>query len=138
MKKFGTPNGAGPGSANEKVGFAAVGTPDLVVVAVDLVFGLAGFETGATVTLPAPPAFWLTLECGLTVPEEEDDEELEPELPEEAGAEVVDEVVVVVDVVVEVLGAAHVAFTFLTGPVPGGTRADTGVPAGTFTLKVSV
>ena len=27
MKKFGTPSGAGPGSANENVGFAAVGTP---------------------------------------------------------------------------------------------------------------
>jgi hypothetical protein len=27
MKKFGTPIGAGPGSANEKVGLAAVGTP---------------------------------------------------------------------------------------------------------------
>jgi hypothetical protein len=27
MKKFGTPIGAGPGSANENVGFAAVGTP---------------------------------------------------------------------------------------------------------------
>jgi hypothetical protein len=29
MKKFGTPIGAGPGSANENVGFAAVGTPPL-------------------------------------------------------------------------------------------------------------
>jgi hypothetical protein len=27
MKKFGTPNGAGPGSANENVGFDGVGTP---------------------------------------------------------------------------------------------------------------
>jgi hypothetical protein len=27
MKKFGTPTGAGPGSANEKVGFDEVGTP---------------------------------------------------------------------------------------------------------------
>jgi len=36
MKKFGTPSGAGPGDANEKVGFAAVGTPFLV-------FGDGGF-----------------------------------------------------------------------------------------------
>ena len=36
MKKFGTPIGAGPGNANEKVGFAAVGTPLLV-------FGDGGF-----------------------------------------------------------------------------------------------
>src|SRR5947209_503080 len=30
MKKFGTPIGAGPGRANEKVGLAGVGTPPLV------------------------------------------------------------------------------------------------------------
>jgi hypothetical protein len=29
MKKFGTPIGAGPGSANENVGFDGVGTPPL-------------------------------------------------------------------------------------------------------------
>jgi hypothetical protein len=33
MKKFGTPNGAGPGTENENVGFAAVGTPLLVLAA---------------------------------------------------------------------------------------------------------
>lgn len=31
MKKFGTPIGAAPGSANEKVGLAGVGSPALVV-----------------------------------------------------------------------------------------------------------
>jgi hypothetical protein len=35
MKKFGTPSGAGPGSANEKVGFAGVGTPGPVGPDVD-------------------------------------------------------------------------------------------------------
>jgi hypothetical protein len=32
----------------------------------------------------------------------------------------------------------HEAVTLLTGPVPGGTSADVGVPGGTLTLKVSV
>jgi hypothetical protein len=43
MKKFGTPIGAGPGRAKEKVGLAGVGTPPLPVA-----FGLAGpFFLGA-------------------------------------------------------------------------------------------
>jgi hypothetical protein len=33
MKKFGTPNGAGPGSAKEKVGLLGVGTPGPVIPA---------------------------------------------------------------------------------------------------------
>lgn len=33
MKKFGTPSGAGPGKANENVGFAGVGTPFFDVAA---------------------------------------------------------------------------------------------------------
>jgi hypothetical protein len=33
---------------------------------------------------------------------------------------------------------AHDALTVLTGPVPGGTSADAGVPGGTLTLRVSV
>ena len=40
MKKFGTPSGAGPGSANENVGFAVVGTPGPVGPEA---FGLSGF-----------------------------------------------------------------------------------------------
>jgi hypothetical protein len=50
MKKFGTPNGAGPGSENENDGFAAVGTPLFVagagglgvVVGLVLVLGPVG------------------------------------------------------------------------------------------------
>jgi hypothetical protein len=34
--------------------------------------------------------------------------------------------------------AAHDSETFFTGPVPGGTSADAGVPGGTFTSKVNV
>ena len=43
MKKFGTPIGAGPGSANEKVGLDGVGTPGPVGPEA---FGLAGFDLG--------------------------------------------------------------------------------------------
>lgn len=52
MKKFGTPIGAGPGSAYEKVGFDGVGTPPLVAggggaVGVDFFFGLGlAFDLG--------------------------------------------------------------------------------------------
>lgn len=41
MKKFGTPSGAAPGSANENVGFAVVGTPGPVG---PVVFGLNGLD----------------------------------------------------------------------------------------------
>ena len=37
-----------------------------------------------------------------------------------------------------VLVGTHDAVTFLTGPVPGGTSADVGVPGGTLTLKVNI
>jgi hypothetical protein len=44
MKKFGTPIGAAPGSAKEKVGFDGVGTPAGVVGGAGLAGdGLAGF-----------------------------------------------------------------------------------------------
>src|SRR5437660_2384822 len=50
MKKLGTPIGAGPGSANEKVGLAGVGTPLLVTggggVGGLAFFGLAFFGLG--------------------------------------------------------------------------------------------
>jgi hypothetical protein len=61
------------------------------------------------------------------------------------GAGVVDVGVVEVDVGVVpiegpelVLVGTHEARTLLTGPVPGGTSADVGVPGGTLTLKVNV
>lgn len=44
---------------------------------------------------------------------------------------------VVVVVVVGVVVGVHEAWTFLTGPVPGGTRLEAGVPAGALTSKVS-
>jgi hypothetical protein len=47
-------------------------------------------------------------------------------------------VVVTVGALVVVEGCAHDAETLFTGPVPGGTKAEAGVPAGTFTLNVSV
>jgi hypothetical protein len=48
--------------------------------------------------------------------------------------------VVVVPVVPDplLLGWVQEAWTFLTGPVPGGTRLEAGVPEGAFTSKVSV
>jgi hypothetical protein len=46
--------------------------------------------------------------------------------------------VVVVDVVVVVVVVVHEAWTFLTGPVPGGTRLEAGVPGGALTSKVSL
>ena len=46
--------------------------------------------------------------------------------------------VVVFDVVVVVVVVVHEAWTFLTGPVPGGTRLEAGVPGGALTSKVSV
>ena len=46
--------------------------------------------------------------------------------------------VVVGVLVVPVLVAAQDSETFFTGPVPGGTSADAGVPGGTFTSNVNV
>jgi hypothetical protein len=47
MKKFGTPNGAGPGNANEYVGFAADGTPPADR-------GVAGLAGAGEITPPPP------------------------------------------------------------------------------------
>jgi hypothetical protein len=47
-------------------------------------------------------------------------------------------VVVVVVVVVLVVVGVQDAWTFLTGPVPAGTRLEAGVPGGALTSKVSV
>lgn len=48
-------------------------------------------------------------------------------------------VVVLVPVPVPPLaGLVQEAWTFLTGPVPGGTRLEAGVPGGALTWKVSV
>jgi hypothetical protein len=45
MKKFGTPSGAGPGRANENVGFDGPGTPGPVIpVGADLLFLVARFD----------------------------------------------------------------------------------------------
>ena len=44
----------------------------------------------------------------------------------------------VVPVPVDVLGAVQDAWTLFTGPVPGGTSDEAGVPGGTFTENVSV
>jgi hypothetical protein len=44
----------------------------------------------------------------------------------------------VVGVEVVELGCEQDACTLFTGPVPGGTNDDAGVPAGTFTSKDSV
>jgi len=103
MKKFGTPNGAGPGSENEYVGFDGVGTPPepvegvgLVVFFFELCFWLCGF-LDLPVALFGPLLFgaewwdgcW-TLLVGVVV-------------VDFVGCGVVCEVVVVVDVVVVVL-----------------------------------
>lgn len=58
MKKFGTPSGAGPGSAKENVGLAGVGTPGPVgpvtpVAPFDATF-FAVVVTVETALLPAP------------------------------------------------------------------------------------
>jgi hypothetical protein len=158
MKKFGTPSGAGPGVANEKVGFAAVGTPFLVfgdggfgvfVVEV-LVEGLLGPVGPLDPLLPVGPLAPL-LPVGPLGPEV-------PLLPfdppeprrRDGGEELVVVPVVVgvvevlvvgggvdVVVVVGVLGA-HEALTLLIGPTPAGTIAEAGVPVGTLTLKLCV
>jgi hypothetical protein len=54
MKKLGTPIGAGPGSAKENVGLAAVGTPPGPV-------GLFGFALWFACALPLPLALLLPL-----------------------------------------------------------------------------
>ena len=49
MKKFGTPTGAGPGSAKENVGLPADGAPPAVVVA-----GFLTLELPIAVDCPPP------------------------------------------------------------------------------------
>jgi hypothetical protein len=153
MKKFGTPNGAGPGRESENEGFEAVGTPPLVVggwglvLFLDLPVPFPVFLVVVVLVLSEGTRLWATLEL---LPE------LGLEDPWPPPVFVCEEVVLVVDDVVEVLLLVVVevdvvlvvvvvvvvgvqeAWTFLTGPVPGGTRLEAGVPAGALTSKVSV
>jgi hypothetical protein len=133
MKKFGTPSGAGPGNANEKVGFAAVGTPFaarggwgfatapvcvLVTMRVErpapgLAAGRLLWRDGRWV-LPGPLGFGGELELVLVV--------------------LVDVVVVVAEVVVE----EQDSVTDATPTLTGSEIEERGVPGGTSTLKVKV
>ena len=149
MKKFGTPIGAAPGSANEKVGFDDVGVPPVPRrdgVFVGLVVGLVvlplpPLPLPPPVFLPEPPPLWVD-GCWL-VPG--------PvglggfwwvvvlELEELVLVDVVVVVVVVVDEEEDdELGVWQDSETLTIGSVTGRFSADTGVPGGTFTLKVSV
>jgi hypothetical protein len=64
MKKFGTPMGAGPGSANEKVGLDGVGTPPLVTGG----GGVVGFLTFLGFLDFFGAAGWVTLLPACEVP----------------------------------------------------------------------
>ena len=165
MKKFGTPNGAGPGNENENVGFPADGTPpEPRNPEEDLLFDLALFfpEDGA------PPVdffflfgffFFLAgfLALGLCAegfcffPEPEgvggpEDPVLVPvEVVVVVGTETepdpVDPVVPVDPVPVEPEPGApdeHDSVTPITGSFTGSEIEDNGVPAGTFTVKESL
>jgi hypothetical protein len=145
MKKFGTPIGAGPGSANENVGFDAVGTPSLPVL-FGLGFGLLGFfglglgfvagfflagvgclDGCSTFTGPRArggPAAVVVVVDGLVVVVEE-----EVDVVEGVVVEVVN------GIVVEVVGGAHDSVTLAMVPVTGSGIDDTGVPGGTSTTK---
>lgn len=163
MKKFGTPNGAAPGSANEKVGLAGVGTPGPVgpvVAGLGAAFlclpELPFFTALGVIVLPVvslPRVLLglakvedLVLGCW-DVAEEEDEEEGEVGREVvlvvvgvvDCGVEVVFELVVVtVGVGVEVVAAGwQLAVTLWTGGVPGGSIEAGGVPGGAFTVKVS-
>jgi hypothetical protein len=157
MKKFGTPSGAGPGSANEKVGLAGVGTPGPVIpVGVGFCFAalLTVFLNFAVRveaflrSLPTELLGFLKAEVtgfvfflAVDVVEEEDDEE-EGVVVVAVGVVVVVvlEGVVVVTVacgVVE-LDGWQFAVTFWTGGVPGGSICAGGVPGGALTVKVTV
>jgi hypothetical protein len=157
MKKFGTPSGAGPGSAKENVGLEGVGTPFLEVfgggLAEDFLFF---FLPPLLPLLLLPPLLFLEPYVDLD-PEEapgllpEPPPELlwEPEPDDLVVVVLVEVVVVLVDVVVvvvvlrvvvvvEVAGWVQEACTLFTGPVPGGTICEAGVPGGSFTVKVRV
>jgi hypothetical protein len=144
MKKFGTPIGAGPGSANENVGFDGVGTPfpELfglgfgLLGAFDLGFGFAaGFFAGvgcldgcSTFTGPrargGPAAVVVVVDWVVVVVD--------------AEVDVVEGVVVdVVDgTVLEVVCGAHDSDTLAIDPVTGSGIDETGVPGGTSTTKL--
>ena len=149
MKKFGTPSGAGPGSAKENVGLAGVGTPFRVVGAGGLAFFVAAtVESVCVMAVPTVffvPLFWLPLD--LVEGREPFCLVLDVLLGVvvvdwgvvEVGVVVVDDgevVVALTEGVVEVVGV-HDAVTLFTGPVPGGTSAEAGVPGGTLTWNVN-
>jgi hypothetical protein len=145
MKKFGTPIGAGPGSANENVGLAGVGMPLLVrggggvggaaFLCFFLAFFLAagcwrllpacavpGFSRVGFCPLRCPEAFEVGLDevllvvvVGVEEPADED-EDLDPEPEDDFG---LGEVAVDVDVevAVEVVGGGAVAVTVAAGVV---------------------
>lgn|SRR5579884_494928 len=154
MKKFGTPIGAGPGSAKENVGLAGVGTPAEVVVGGVLGAGLWGAawagEPAETVMAPAAPPLLAPAEvegpwCApfLPAPEGLDGCEAEVEVEvvgglEELGVVEVWLVVVVGSGEVDVLLGTQEAETLFTGPMLGGTSAEVGVPGGALTVKVIV
>jgi hypothetical protein len=144
IKKFGTPNGAGPGSANENVGFAAVGTPfldtganglaaDVVVV---VVVGVVAFVPVPFVSFPPGPVAPDGLRTGFLP------------FPGDVDGGGCDDVAVVglvevVDVVTlgtgELLAdGAHAADTLRTGGVPGGTNDEAGVPGAALTVNTNV
>jgi hypothetical protein len=165
MKKLGTPSGAGPGSANENVGFAVVGTPGPVGPDV---FGLTGFGLDFLWVLCLEFFFvavlvLLVMSWPLELPGFLNPDELVecwpllwelPEPPEEEwcdGVVLVVVVVVVVGVVVRdgvvvvtvtvgvvLVEGWQLAVTFETGGVPGGSICAGGVPGAALTVKVSV
>src|SRR5579884_2073781 len=150
MKKFGTPIGAAPGSEKEKVGLAAVGTPPGVRSL------LGGGGVGAVGTVGAvPPLGWvLFLVLGLPPVKplllcEEDLFFLPDCLPlfcledwpalfdpplEPVG---LDPAEVLVDAGAGLGVEAQDSATAVIGSLTGNDIADTGVPGGTFTVKVS-
>lgn len=157
MKKFGTPNGEAPGMAKwtGALGTVVVLVPLLLLPDFFLLEDLPDFELVFLdpVLLLFEPDF-LPLPLGLEewlppLPDDPPWEEEEGCLPDPLPWPLPDGVVVgvvvgVVDVVVGVVVVEVVvvaeqdAWTFLTGPVPGGTSCEAGVPAGAVTVNVSV
>jgi hypothetical protein len=145
MKKFGTPNGAGPGSANEYVGFNGDGTPPFPRNRD------ASDDPGATRRAAAGVLDERTcpdrdeLPAATCVTTEGRSRRVRP-APTGAtrwasaggagGAAVAVEVVVLV-VAGGAAGAAHDSETDTTPRWIGRFNADTGVPAGTSTVNVS-
>jgi hypothetical protein len=141
MKKFGTPNGAGPGNANENVGFAAVGTPFFVATAGGFV---AGFDV-VVVGVEVVPVPWVSLPPGPVVPAgffvgflRFPDPVLDG-VVEVVGVVEVDVVLVLTVGTGEVLvDGEHSAETLFTGGVPGGRSCDAGVPGAAVTVNTIV